>query len=1058
MIIRLLGTISIADGDDWRRAGPAKQSAILATLAMDPREPVDQETLIERVWGSSPPQAARSALYAYIARLRKMFEAEPEVTITRGADDGYRLKIVLERIDLFALRDLVSRAKVLGAAGRHDQAVPLWREAAGIPRSTPLANIVGDWADEARRHIEAELLNLAEERFNAELAVGRHREILTDLAAAVADHPRSQRLVETLMLGLYRDGRADEALQRFDQYLARVNRDESDEPGADLLRLRHRIQAADASLNPVSAKTVHIGRVVPQQLPAVASGFVGRAAELSAVTRAVTERSTTSALIVGMAGVGKTAMAVRWAHREAERFPDGQLFTDLRGFTPETPVQTDEVLGSFLRSLGVNPAQIPDDLDERIALYRSMTGEKQLLVVLDNAADPDQVRDLLPGGDRCFAVVTSRDAMSGLVASEGAHRTRLGVLDLADARELVAQLVPDIDTASIGLDDEALGELVTLCGGLPLALRIAFAELIDQAGRSVSDYLAELRDTGLRNLSIMGDPNAAVEPAFELSYQRMPETGRRLFRTLGLIPSQTFGVAATAAMLTWSVARTAANLRAMVAANLLEPIGTGRYRLHDLVREYANRRALAEDGQAACRRSRERWGDWYVHTAHAAARVLQADQLLLPHHRRPAAPSPEFTDTDQAIQWLETEHSAALATMREFGRDGSAETVWLLADAWRGFYSTRTDFGSWRETAQLGLDLALAHRHHHAAAAMGRGLGWWATEKGDSQTALAHYRDALTAAEAAETIPWQIAVWAGIAAASYRAGELTEADSAAQQAVGIARRSGVESPRSVLNILGITARELGRLRESATTFEQAVELNRRLGSANLRVVLGNVAEPYRDLGRLAEAQACVTEAMELDRRLGSLRGELSHRDELARILIELGRWEAAENEVAQAMELVDRLQLDPMRPHVLLTSAMAAADDPAEALRRIGEIEPSATGTIAIEMHLIRSRAHRQLGRPDPTDALAARRLAAQAHLRVLEGKALTESARTHHALGETRQAIEVASQALECHRETGHRPGEARTLRLLADLTGDGDAMALADRILAETRAVDHP
>ena len=1060
MIIRLLGKVSIADGDDWKRAGPAKQSAVLAILALSPGEPVDQETLIDRVWGADPPQAARSALYAYIARLRKTLDAETAVTITRGADDGYRLEVGLDHVDLFALRDLVSRAKVLSAAGEHDQAVPLWRQAAEIPHSTPLSNIDGAWGEEARRHLEAELLSLTERRFRAELAVDRHREILADLTTSVGDHPRSQRLVEALMLALYRDGRAEDALEQFDRYVSRVRRNEANPPGAELVRLRNGIRAADPALYSTSTKAVHIGRLVPRQLPAVAAGFTGRVTELAALTSALSEAETTTVLVVGMAGVGKTAIAVRWAHQMAERFPDGQLFTDLRGFTPETPVQTGEILGYFLRALGVATGQIPDSLDDRIALYRSMTGPRRLLVVLDNALDPDQVRALLPTGDDCFAIVTSREAMSGLVASEGARRTRLEVLNLAEARELVHQLMPDIDadTSPRRLTDELLGELVTLCGGLPLALRIAIAEIIDQDDRPVEDYVAELRGARLRNLSIVGDSKAAVEPAFEISYQRMPDTDRRLFRMLGVIPSQTFGVAATAAMMGRSTSSIAVALRTLVAANLLEPTGSGRYRLHDLVREYARRRALAEDGPTRCRESLNRWGVWYAHTAHAAAVVLQADQLLLPVEPDTATSPPEFADADAAIRWLETEHAAALATMRELARDGSAETVWLSADAWRGFYSTRTDFDSWRETAQLGLDLALADGNHHAVAAMGRGLGWWATEKGDSQAAISFYRKALTAAQTAEAPQWQTAVWAGIAAANYRAGSLTAADSAAQRAVEVARRSGIESPRSVLNILGITARELGRLQESARTFEHAVHLNRRLGSANLRVVLGNLAEPYRDLGRFTEAQACVTEALELDRQLGSLRGEMGHYDEQARILIELGQWEDAEKAVAQAIALVDQLKLDTARPHVLVTWATVAAHQPTVALQRLRDVESSGGGSTAIEVHLIESRARRQLGEPDSAPADTARRLAAEERLRVLEGKALTELARTLRAAGKTRHAIEIADEALACHRQTGHRPGEARTLRLIADLTDAVGPAAEADLIFAETGAVDHP
>lgn len=1054
MIIRLLGEVAVATEDGWQRAGPAKQSAVLAVLAMSAGHPVDRQTLVERIWGDTSPHAARSALYAYIARLRKALASHPEVTITRGDDDGYRLEAPLDQIDLYVVRGLDARARALAAAGSHEQAIPLWIEAAAVSHDRPLANLAGEWADRVRREIQIEQLSLIEYRFESELALGRHRQILNELTKASEANPHSQRLVGALMLALYCSGRPEAALGQFNQFSSRLRREMAAEPGSRLRELNNSIMSGDPSLELASSPApASADRSAPRQLPPAAPRFVGRSTVVDQLTGLLDRGTVSMAAVVGMAGVGKTAVAVQWSHQVAQRFPDGQLYVDLKGFDPSSPRRPDGVLVSFLRSMGVPVSQIPDAVEDRIALYRSKTDNKRMLVVLDNAADADQVRALLPSGDDCFTLVTSRDALSGLVASEGAQRIRLDVLAPLDAVGLVRQMVAPHRDEVTNLD-----ELVWLCGGLPLALRIAAADLVDNPERPVSDYVDELRRARLTSLSIAGDPRASVEPAFEISYRRMPETARRVFRMLGMSPGESFAAPVAAALADRPVPAAGMALRTMLAANLIEPVGSGRYRLHDLLREYAIRRSQLEDGPRARELGLRRLGSWYAHSAHNAAQMLRSDHLFL-SVSQPVSVQPEtFGDRDQALNWLDVESEAALSAMRTFAHNGMSEVAWLMADAWRGYYATRTEFDAWRETATLGLDLARREGDSHAQAAMGRGLGWYFTEKGDYRAALDHYRTALVAAVDAGADEWQAAIWAGMAAAHYRDAQLAEAAEACKQAIAVT----TEPPRSVLNMLGITSRELGRLDESARTFERAVRLNRRDNSANLGVVLGNLAEPYRDLGRLAEARACVEEALELDETLGSLRGECHHRDELARILSELGDWSAAQREAARAMWLVDKLDLAPLRPQVLTTVAMAAMNRPSDAYERAKQALEAArridAAPVMLEAGLVQARALRQIDRVDEALPLAqwARQLAEVNRYRVQEGKALTELAKIHYWLDDPVQARSLADKALSMHRETGHRPGEARTLRLLAQLGGNARLDEEADDIFASTGSVD--
>ena len=1049
VIIRIFGEIAVADGDGWKRAGPAKQSAVLAVLAMSVGRPVDRQSIIDRVWGDTSPQAATSALYAYIARLRKTLAQHPGATIARGDDDGYRLETPPARIDLYAARDLASRATTLAAAGSHERAVTLWTEAEAVVQGEPLANLTGDWADHTRRELHDERLAMVENRFVSELALGRHRQVLAALTDVVDTHPLSSSLTGSLMLALHRSNKPNDAVDLYRRFSARRRHETGTEPGPSLRKLHERIRRNDPSLElGSSSRPAPSHRDAPRQLPPVAGRFIGRSTVIDQLTGILDRGSTSMALVVGMAGVGKTAVAARWGHQVAQRFPDGQLHVDLKGFDTRSPRAAEDVLASFLKGLGVPVARIPDGIDERVALYRSKTDNKRMLVVLDNAADADQVRALLPSGDRCFTLVTSRDALSGLVASEGAQRIRLDVLTHDDAVTLVRHMV--------GPNPGDIDRLVALCGRLPLALRIAAADLVDDPRRTVAEYIDELCHARFTTLSIAGDPSAAVEPAFDISYHRMPGSARQVFRNLGTPPSGSFTAAAVAALADTDLATANMSLRTMLSANLVESAGPGRYRLHDLLREYAATLSRREDGPQARDEALRRLGHWHAASSRNAAAMLRADHLLLP--AEPAARAETFDSRDQAVHWLENEKDVLVPLMRALADLDMSDVVITLADSWRGHLATRSEFDTWRDSATLGLDQANTNADRLAQAAMGRGLGWYHTEKGDDTTAVAHYKTALDAALDADAPPWQAAIRAGIASAHYRVGNLVEAAEACKRAVA----ETVEPPRAVLNILGITSRELGRLHESVATFEKAVQLNRQDDSANLGIVLGNLAEPYRDLGRLAEARRCAEEATELAEELRSLRRQCHHSDELARIFAETGDWEAAEQAAQQAATLMTTLELTSMRSHVLTTLAIAAGGDPALACERAAAAVQAAQDDdavpVLIDAWLVQARALRRTGRA--AEALApaeqAREHANRRGYRVQEGKALTELAAVHEALRDMDAARFCAETALVLHRDTGHRPGEARTLRVLARLTGASAADTAADEIFADTGAVD--
>ncbi|GAA4910338.1 DNA-binding SARP family transcriptional activator [Stackebrandtia albiflava] len=413
MHVRLLGNVEVATADGWRRAGPAKQSAVLAVLAVSLNRPVNQRTLLERVWGDAPPPSGYSALYSNLARLRRLIADVPGVSIERGGD-GYRLTAEPEAVDLFRMRSLAEAARRATAEGRHSEAAGLWRAAKACRHGRPLNNVEGGWVDETRRELQREWSSLLHDHFAAELECGRHTEVVAELTEAVLAHPLDERLTAVLMRALYRDGRQSEALEQF-QRISRLTR-----TGPELRDLYRRILQQEPGLRGAASADP-----VPRQLPRPPGG-TGRDEELrrlSGLHDGESRHGGVPLLIVtGAAGTGKTDLVLRWAADAAVDFPDGQLFHHM-GQTGVSDPQ--DVLTGFLCALGVAAEEIPRDADERIALYRSTTADRRILVVLDDVADPAMVRPLLPGGPGSLVLVTSRNGLSGLVALNGARRLTL---------------------------------------------------------------------------------------------------------------------------------------------------------------------------------------------------------------------------------------------------------------------------------------------------------------------------------------------------------------------------------------------------------------------------------------------------------------------------------------------------------------------------------------------------------------------------------------------------------------------------------------------------------
>ena len=522
--------------------------------ALEAGRVVPLEVLVERVWGPDPPRSVRNVVYGYVGRLKALIAAaeDPEITLSRRRD-GYLLRARADRVDLCRFRGLVADAAA--AAGDDERAGVLLGEALALWRGSALAGLDSPWLDGQRARLELERGGAAGDLRDIRLRRGEHAALTSELAAQAAGSPADERLIGQLMLALYRCGRQAEALRWYEQTRRHLADELDADPGPDLQDVRQRILRADPALaasRPVGAPAAPTPRELPGDVPA----FTGRAAELAELDRLPAGPDPGAAVISavsGTAGVGKTALAVHWAHQAAGRFPDGQLYVNLRGYDPDRPMTAADALAGFPRTLGVPGSDIPPGEADRAARYRSLLAGRRMLVVLDNASQAEQVRLLLPGIPGCAVVVTSRDALAGLVARDGATRLDLDPLSPDEAISLLRELIGE----RVDADPDAAAALARHCCRLPLALRVAAERAAARPGVSLAVLVAELADQQqlLDLLDAAGDPRTAVRAVFSWSCRDLEPGTLRAFRLAGLHPGADFDPHAVAALAGTTVER-----------------------------------------------------------------------------------------------------------------------------------------------------------------------------------------------------------------------------------------------------------------------------------------------------------------------------------------------------------------------------------------------------------------------------------------------------------------------------------------------------------------------
>jgi tetratricopeptide (TPR) repeat protein len=797
----------------------------------------------------------------------------------------------------------------------------------------------------------------------------------------------------------------------------------------------------------------------PRLLPPVVADFTGRHQQLTTILGLLDQDGGPHPVVVsGSAGVGKTALAVHAAHTVAGRFPDGQLFVNLRGHDPAGPLEPVQALAALLYGLGVAPEEVPAEADAAVGLYRSLLADRRVLVVLDNAHSAAQVRPLLPASTGSRVLVTSRDRLTGLLARDGAHRLSLGVLDPEEAAELLARLLgPDRAQAEPG----AVAELASACALLPLALRVAAATLADQPDCRVADYVGELRRGGrLVQLAIDGDPHSAIKVAFDLSYQSLASEAQRLFRLLGLLPGRDVSAVAAAALAGRSPGQARRLLGRLAAANLVEEQVPGRFGFHDLLREYATERAHQAEIEADRAVAVGRLLDWYLATTDAAACLLYPGKVRLGTAacgRPPSPPSREapFSDQAQALAWLDDERPNLLAAIKHAAVHGPPAVAWLLADALRGYFQLRRPYLDWLAAAQTGLGAA-GEAEPAAQAAMRLSLGDRHWFMGQPAQAVEQFTGALDLAVRAGWLDGQAAILNNLGSVLSYLGRLREVVQHYMAALALSRQTGRRGLEvSNLGNLGIVSAELGRLAEAVDFHTQALAICQEIGSRDLEVAARwSFGTTLRELGRLDEAGDQLGRALVLARMLEDRYGEAVSLNGLAAVHSEAGRHGEALDLATPALELardIEDREVEAMVSNTLaavsvrLGDARAALDHGRHALRLARETGSRNPEVVA----LIRLAAtHRHLGQVQPARTAAEQALlqARQTGYRILEGAALTTLAEVALATGDGPQAATHALQALDIQRATGHRLGQARALLALGHaLRHTGDPAAAA-------------
>jgi DNA-binding SARP family transcriptional activator/uncharacterized protein HemY len=1001
MEFRTLGPIELWSAGQRQDLGSARARSLLAMLLLTPRAMIPVETLIDRLWDERPPPKARESLSVYVARLRASLRrgAGDSVRLAGRTQGGYLLEVEPDAIDLHRFRRLRRQATALAASGDYEQASGLLREADGLWRGQPLAGIRGDWVTRMRDALEEERRSAITELIGCELELGRHADLVGELRHLLTRYPLDETLVAHQMTALYRNGRQADALSLYRETRSRLIEDQGAEPGAELAELHQRVLARDPALATGPAGRPPAQPAAADTLPPQTTEFVGREDELGLLT-AEHGGEPWLAVIEGLPGVGKTALAVRAARQVRDRYPDGTLYLNLHSHNQgNPPLQPAEALYQLLRESSVPAAQIPKTVAERAALWRAHLSRRRVVVILDDAATVDQIRPLLPQAGRCLILITTRRRFAGLT---GARTLTLDVLSASEAAALFRQVAgqrPEIA-------GEQVAATVDLCGRLPLAIQLTAGRIAQTSPPSLDGLIEEWSQSAAL-LGGTGVASPEVIAAFDLSYRALAPGHQRLFRLLGISPCATHSPAAAAALADCTLAEAEQSLDVLLDCHLLTPAQDDRYRLHDLIRGYAATRARRDDAEAEQRQAVTRLLAYYLLAAG------QADQVLHPLRHRPAAPGtgpqpgrPAPVTAEDAKAWLDAEwrnilQAASYAGRHEWKQE-CTDLSYLLADYLeiRAFWEEAiTAHTVALEASRYLADPARIARAALALSVVRQQTGRHETAISLAEEAAAIYRSLADRRGEAESLDQ-------IGLANQRTARSREALAYFQEAR--LKYEAAADSRGVADTLshsGIACWHLGRYREAYDQLRSALaqyqEIGDRRGEAK---ALNNLGRVHLYNGHYPDALDAYQRSLQIFTAIGGPQNEAILHQNIGTVYRCQGNYEEA---------------LDACRRAVGIYRDIGDLPDEADALNDIGAIYQSAACFDEALVHHQRAQViAEEIG--NLSQQLVARRMLAD----------------IHRGSGRYEEALEHYRAALKIAREIGDPYEEGKILEGIAEGT----------------------
>ncbi|TQE25710.1 tetratricopeptide repeat protein [Streptomyces ipomoeae] len=998
--IHVLGPVGLGTPERRLGLGSVKQQLLMAALAVDIGRPVPLDTLVDRLW-DDPPARARENVHTYVSRIRRAIRtAEPGSTtpaITQRTHT-YTLVAAPDTVDWHRFVRLAERAGTVAAEGDDARAAALLRDAERLWEE-PLAGLPGLWAQRIRGTMAEKRRGVVTARITVEMRLGRFAEMAGELSALVDEYRGDEALAGQLMIVYYGSGRHAEALHLYQRVRRTLRSEFGTDPGEELVRIHrhilgrgplHELIRGPAEVRVPPSADTRRPRPVPDRLPRQAP-LVGRHGEMERIRTAIDTASRDGAIVTlesisGMAGVGKSALAIRAAHEFGDRFPDGSIYVNLRAHAQgQEPLSPQAALATLLRLLEVPPDSIPTDVEERAALWRQALGHRRALIILDDAAGPEQVRPLLPGNTECFVIITSRRRLVGLPSGRS---LALDVLPAADAvalfREFAGLEAPtDTTSAEASAELEELKEIVRLCGYLPLAIEIAANRLSAHPSWNLT-VLRELLSRTTDRLAQIRDGYSEIARAFEVSYQTLSPAERSCFRLLSLHLGPEFGPQAAAALLGRPLDETERLLESLLQCHVLQEPVPNRFRFHDLLGEYAHLLSTAQDTDEHREAARARLVDHYVRTAD------HCDRLLYPRRIRPrvhdtdtAAPSPPWptprTSAD-ALTWFTTERQNLLSTERHLRQHGArtraaqlshvlagfldGECYWTdsvrLHEAavahWRGIgrhdalcralldlspvYTATGSFEEADRVAKEALECArtIGDRDAEADALRELGILYW--HLGRFQQALAFQRESLTLCAATGDRWRQTRCQNNIAICLLYLGEHEQARTWFQAAIaGFEYADDQRMLAKTLNNLGHLLIETGDPVGARRTLERSLRIVKSTGNPSDRAILQiNIAEAHLATGDATTAIDLCQEALPVFRRMGARKNE-------AIALTRLGR---AHQDLSDVDRAVDHLQRA-----LTLARDIGAALEEIQAQRALGSCEFARGRAVTAVGHLM---------------------------------------------------------------------------------------------------------